>query len=208
MSTATPSMSSSPGPPWLGPPRAIALSLVVSLLVLGGALGLNGVGIPGWHAAVRATAVFAYPFWLAAFVAGPLARLVPGDATRALLQRRRAVGLAYFVAQYVHLAAILGLARVEPALLEDAALVYGGGFGFVMIGLMAATSNDAAVRRLGARGWRRLHGLGQLTVALIYLSTYGGRIAEDIAYGPAFALLLSAFTLRAADVIQARRRRA
>ena len=218
MSTANPALSPSTPPTtppttpplWLAwaatPRRAMAISLVVSVAVLGGALGLNGLGVIGWHAAVRATAVFAYPFWLLAYTAGPLARLTPAPSTRAIRKRRRAIGLAYFVAQYVHLAAIVGLARVEPVLLEDPVAIYGGGFGFLMIGLMALTSNDAAVKRLGGKAWSRLHGLGQLTVAIIYLSSYGGRIAEDLAYWPAFTLLLGAYGLRAAAAIQTRRR--
>lgn len=212
MSAATPSLPSAVSPLWLSwaasPSRAMALALVASLFVLGSALGLNGVGSLGWHAAVRATAVFAYPLWLLAFCAGPLARVAPNETSRTLRRRRRALGLAYFVAQYVHLAAIVGLARIEPALLEDPVAVYGGGFGFVMIGAMAATSNDAAVKRLGGRNWSRLHGLGQLTIALIYLSSYGGRVVEDASYWPAAALLLGAFALRGAAAVKSRRRRA
>ena len=84
------------------------------------------------------------------------------------------------MAQYVHLAAIVGLARVEPGILDDPLGLYGGGFGFVLIGLMAATSNDAALKRLGGRNWTRLHRFGQLTLAIVYLATYGPHFAEDV----------------------------
>ena len=206
--TPSPRLASAANPRWLSwaasPARAMAIVLVVALLGLGSALGLNGTGLVGWHAAVRATAVFAFPFWLLAYVAGPVARLAPGPTTRVLRTRRRAIGLAFFVAQYVHLAAIVGLARVEPGILEDPAGVYGGGFGFVMIGLLAATSNDASVKRLGGKAWRRLHAFGQLTLAVVYLATYGPRIAEDLSYWPAGALLLGAYALRGAAALKAR----
>jgi len=188
--TRSPPLSSAANPLWLSwaasPARAMAIVFVVALLGLGSALGLNGTGLVGWHAAVRATAVFAFPFWLLAYVAGPIARL------------------AFFVAQYVHLAAIVGLGRIEPGLLEDPAGVYGGGFGFVMIGVLAATSNDASVKRLGGKAWRRLHAFGQLTLAVVYLATYGPRIAEDLSYWPAGALLLGAYALRGAAALRKR----
>ena len=211
MSAATASVSSPAPPSWLvwaaSPARSMAIVGVLALLALGGALGLHGTSHLGWHAAVRATAVFAFPFWLLAYCAGPLARFQPGPTTRALRKRRRAIGLAFFVAQYVHLAAIVGLVRIEPEILDDPTGVYGGGFGFLMIGLMAATSNDAAVRRLGGKNWRRLHRFGQLTLAIVYLATYGPRVAEDLSFWPAVALLFGAYGLRAAAAVKQRRAR-
>ena len=206
--SAPQSTASTATPAWLfwaaTPSRAIAGVGALAALVMGVALVLNGLSNLGWHAAVRVTAVFAYPFWLLAYTAGPLARLAPGPGTRALRKRRRAVGLAFFVAQYVHLAAILGLVRIEPEILDDPVGVYGGGFGFLLIGLMAATSNDRAVERLGGKNWTRLHRFGQLTVAIVYLATYGPRIAEDFSYWPAVALLFAAYGIRAAAALKAR----
>ena len=51
------------------------------------------------------------------------------------------------------------------------ATVYGGGFGFVMLAAMAATSNDASQRRLGA-SWRRLHRVGLYTVWIVFAVSY------------------------------------
>lgn len=197
-------------PRWLfwcaNPSRAVVLAFVTNGLLAAGALALHGTGVLGWHAAVRVTAAFAFPLWLLTFTASALAQLAPNATTRALRRRRRALGLGYATAQYVHGATILLLARIEPAVLEPGLTVLGGGVGFVMIAAMAATSNDAAVRALGARAWRRLHGLGQLTLAIVYLTTYGGRVAEDAAFWPALALLLLAFALRGAAALQRSRR--
>lgn len=206
--TRSPCLASARKPLWLlwaaSPTRAMAIVFVVAMLGLGSALGLNGTGLIGWHASVRATAVFAFPLWLLAYLAGPIARLAPGPTTRALRARRRAIGLAFFVAQYVHLAAIVGLARIEPGILEDPTAVYGGGFGFLMVAVLAATSNDASVKRLGESAWRRLHAFGQLTLAVVYLATYGPLIDEDLAYWPAGALLLGAYALRGAAALRTR----
>ena len=109
-------------PLWLAwanrPGRAIACALAVSVLVMGASLALHGTGSLGWHAATRHTAQVAFPLVLLAFVASAVARLWPGPRTRALLARRRAIGLAFATALLVHGVAILLLARREPGTLD------------------------------------------------------------------------------------------
>lgn len=80
----------------------------------------------------------------------------------------------------------------------------GGGLGFLMMFAMAATSNDAAVKKTGRRAWHRLHGFGQLTLAVVYLVIYLERIVADLSYWPAFSALIFAFGLRGAVAIQSR----
>lgn len=193
------------------PLRPLVGTTVVAALLAAGALALNGTGPPGWHAAVRITAVFAFPLWLLAFVAGPLARLLPGPWTRALLKRRRALGVSFAAALTVHAGAIGMLARLEPGVMGlDLETIFGGA-GIVLALLMAATSSDAAVRALGPRRWRALHRYGQLHLAIIFLATYAGRVAEeDPAWWPGLALVLVALALRIGAFVRTRigRRRA
>ena len=108
------------------------------------------------------------------------------------------LGLAYATSQGIHGLAILQLAQLEADLLTPNVSVIGGSFGFVMIAAMALTSNEASRRRLGPAHWKRLHGLGQLTLGVIYLVSYGGRAAENLAFAPHLSLLLAAFGLRLA----------
>lgn len=199
-------------PAWLAwanrPGRAVGISLAVSLVVALATLLLNGNGELGWRAVTRLTAQVAFPLFLAAFLASSLARLWPGPRTRALLARRRALGLAFATAQTVHGIAILLLARFhagtsESVLAPDPAL-YGGALGFVLMFAMAATSNDAAQRRLGGPAWRALHRSGQIVLFVIYCVTYGGRVANDAAYWPGAALLVAAAGLRIAAAFQGR----
>ncbi len=188
------------------PTKAIVLAALASALAVAGALGLNGVGALGWHAAVRVTAVMAFGLWWLAFTAGPLARLAPGAPTRALRTRRRALGLAFATVLAAHGLAILTLARHEPETIAPGPELVFGGLGFVLAFAMAATSTDAAVRRMGARRWRALHLAGHALIAVIFLASYGGRFLRDAAYWPAFALLVVGLALRPADWIQARLR--
>jgi DMSO/TMAO reductase YedYZ heme-binding membrane subunit len=58
----------------------------------------------------------------------------------------------------------------EPIATET--LVFGGG-GFVLLGLMAATSNDASQRLLGG-AWTALHKLGIYVLWIDFIFTYSG----------------------------------
>lgn len=195
-------------PFWLAwanrPARAVAWSFAVAVAVLLGTLALNGTAALGWRTATRHTAQVAFPFFLAAFVASPLARLWPGPRTRALVARRRALGLAFATAQLVHGATILLYARHARGVLEPDASFVAGAIAFVFVGVMAATSNDAAMRRLGARAWGALHRSGQWVLATVFAVTYAGRVARDPAWGPGLALIVAALALRLAAALQSR----
>ena len=189
-------------PPWLAwanrPGRAIRWALAVSLLVIGASLALHGTGPLGWHAATRHTAQVAFPLFVLAFLTSSLARLWPGPRTRALLARRRAVGLAFATALLIHGAAILMLARHEPSTLDADPSFVGGALGFVFVVAMAATSNDAAQRRLGPSAWRALHRSGQITLFVIYVVTYAGRVAINPNDWPGLLVLAAALAIRVA----------
>lgn len=189
-------------PFWLAwanrPRRAIGWALTVSLCVVGATLALEGTASLGWRAVTRHTAQVAFPLFLLAFLASSIARLWPGPLTRALLARRRAVGLAFATAQLVHGLAIAIFASFEPSTFEIDGAFVGGALGFVFVVAMAATSNDAAARRLGPKAWRALHTSGQITLFVIYVVTYAGRVAENPRYAPGILILIAALGIRMA----------
>jgi DMSO/TMAO reductase YedYZ heme-binding membrane subunit len=53
-----------------------------------------------------------------------------------------------------------------------------GGLGYVLLAAMVATSNDAAVARLGVRRWRRLHLFGLYYLWFIFAYTFLGSVLE------------------------------
>ena len=77
-------------------------------------------------------------------------------------------------------------------------LVVGGG-ALVATAVMAATSNDAAVRALGGARWRGLHGFGMWWLWLVFTFTYGGRLGREPDFFAVFALAcVAALVLRIA----------
>lgn len=195
-------------PFWLSwanrPARAIGWSLALSLVVALATLMLNGTGPIGWRMVTRHTAQVALPFFLVAFLASAVARLWPGPRSRALLARRRAIGLAFATAQTVHGVAILLFARHDPSVLDPGLEVVGGALGFVLMAAMAATSTDAAQARLGRSAWHALHRTGQIVLFGIYLFTYAGRVAVDTAWWPGLTALLAALAIRLVAALQSR----
>lgn len=200
MALATPT----PAPGRLVAP-AIGAAGLASLAILLLTLGAFGAGEQGLTLANRYLARLAFLIFLLPFSAGALRTLWPSAASRALLRQRRALGLAYATVQLTHAATIVALFRATPADFAWDVSVVGGSLGFVFVVALAATSNDAAERRLGGRAWARLHRTGIWYLWGIYVVTYVGRIAErDVSYAPLLLLALAGMGLRAAA---ARRRR-
>jgi methionine sulfoxide reductase heme-binding subunit len=126
------------------------------------------------RAIIRVTAFTSAVPFLLAFTASPLHRLRPSTPSRWLMLNRRYLGLSVAASHFWHLVGIIALIRWFPTgePIGTQTIVFGGG-GFVLLGLMAATSNDASQRALG-RAWGWLHTLGIWVVWLDFIFTYSG----------------------------------
>jgi DMSO/TMAO reductase YedYZ heme-binding membrane subunit len=174
-----------------------ALALVGMFALI---IAVDGTGEAGVRVLIRATARTSLALFLVAFVASSLRRLWRTDLTAWLLENRRYVGLSFAVSHGLHLVVIVMLARGWPDSFwaqTPAATRYAGGLGFVLVGLMAATSNDAAVRTMG-RGWKRLHAGGAWYVFFIFALSYGTRGFVSPGYLPATVAVIGALGLRIA----------
>ncbi len=151
------------------------------------------------RATIRLTALTSVVFFCAAFTASALARLRPSPLTRWLLTNRRYLGLSFAVSHLAHGLAIAALQRRTDFLAGyDVTTLAASGLAFVVIALLAATSNDAAVRWLGATNWKRLHTIGVYYLWFIFIFTYMGP-ALISPYHAALTLLLAlALALRLA----------
>jgi len=148
---------------------------------------------------LRVTARISFTFFMLAYLARPLRdRFGIGGW---LLYHRRYLGLAAAFAHTVHFAYIVlhTGASAKPA--DPLTLLFGGG-AFVILWLMALTSNDAAVRALG-RWWKRLHRFGIHYVWAIFIYTFAGAALFAPWYWLFVAVGLAGLLMRVA----ARRRR-
>ena len=183
--------------------RAISTPAIIGLTALA-ALGVVAYGygeFGGWNAegagaAARYTARFSFPIFVAAWSASALATLWPGGWRSVMVRRRRAIGLSFAAAHFVHLAALLVGVFVFAAQ-PSAKTIYGGGFTYLLIAAMALTSNNWSVRKLGLRNWKMLHTIGGLAIAIVFTVSYLGRLDEKAWLAiPALTLLGSAALLK------------
>jgi sulfoxide reductase heme-binding subunit YedZ len=192
------SMDSSKSSWWSGT-RLIATLALIELLFIGIGVLVMGPEAPGLHWAIRWTARFSAVLFLLAFLASSLQRSLHRPWTAALLRERRYIGLGFAVSQLIHLAFIGMAYRWAPSSMGpvDGAFAIGA-LGYLFTGLMALTSNDAAVRWLGLKSWRLLHSTGMYLLWAIFIGTYILNAKNDrlhlvqaIVFGLALAFKLS-----------------
>ncbi|MBO6565038.1 MAG: hypothetical protein JJ956_09870 [Pseudomonadales bacterium] len=121
----------------------------------------------------RYTARVSFMFFLPVFALGALHQHYPTDLGRALMGRRRQLGLAFAAAHTVHLVGIIANYLAIDAWFsadDTAAIVI-----YVFIGLMAVTSNSFSVRQLKGV-WRVLHKVGLYGIFIGFFVTYLGRV--------------------------------
>lgn len=176
----------------------IALGLLAGLFAtwLGIASGANA--IEQWSRAARWTARIGLPLFLLTYLASSLGRLWPNAITRSVWQNRRYWGLGFAACHAVHLYALVRALDASGEVRTFASLVPGG-LAYVMVGLLALTSNDAAMRVLG-RNWKRLHTIGIHYIWLIFTLAYVLRLADpatrpEAIYGVSLCFLALALRL-------------
>lgn len=155
--------------------------------------------------AARLTARWSFVIFLVVWSASALARLWPGGWRAGLHYNRRGLGLGFAAAHLIHASFFLTAILVfgAPTTLKTA---LGGGLGYVFVILLAITSHDYWMRALTPKGWKLLHTIGVSYIALIFFTSYLGRLPTN----PMLAIpTLSAFgvvlLLRIAAWLKARR---
>lgn len=175
----------------------VALGIATMVAAL---LAVAGTGEAGLRLVIRGTARTSVVLFTLAFVASALARTWPSPASRWLLANRRYLGVSFAVSHLAHLLAIIQLTGWSVrGFFAQAGVVLGllGGFGYLFIAAMAATSFDRSAAWLGARRWQRLHTTGVYYLWGIFFVTFAPRApAAPLLYGPFALALLAALALR------------
>lgn len=132
-----------------------------------------------WLLWARYTARLSFLMFLVSYIAGPLSVVSAQRFPIFLRHNRRNLGLSFAFLHIVHLAAlVIYLVKIGERP-HNSTLILGGGAYFAML-LMALTSNDNMVRKLGAKAWSRLHRFGAHYIALIFAVTYAtGVVSSD-----------------------------
>jgi len=117
---------------------------------------------------LRATARLAFSFLLLAYLAKPLLQLF--GVGSGLVKNRRYLGLAMAFTHSVHFYYVV-LYQIQSEEPLTWLVGLGGGLAFVLMWLMAATSNTASMRLLGPY-WRWLHLVGLHYLWLVFMQFF------------------------------------
>ena len=189
---------------WIGSVFLSAMVMLVTYLVPPAEIAVTSDSPPGFLLLwTRYSAHLAFVFLLLAFSASTLKALVNNAQTRGLVRYRRQLGLGFATAHTFHLVAlILFLSNLEGYSVDASVAV--AGFGYVVTALLAATSNDYCVRRLGPAKWKQLHAVGISILMLYFFIAFSGRLLTNFA--PIYAVYIALIATAVIAKLRVKRR--
>ena len=177
---------------WIGSVLLSALVMLVTYLAPAAGIAVTSDSPPGFLLLwTRYSAHLAFVFLLLAFSASTLKAFINKAQTRGLVRYRRQLGLGFATAHTFHLVAlILFLSNLEGYSVDASLAV--AGFGYVVTALLAVTSNDYSIKRLGPANWKQLHSVGISILMLYFFVAFSGRLLTNFApIYPVYVVLIA-----------------
>jgi methionine sulfoxide reductase heme-binding subunit len=112
---------------------------------------------------------------LVSFCARPLHTILPCPATRYFLRNRRYLGISTAMVLWAHYLVLLSMSLTSPDWFKDGVpwfLLLPGSIIFILIGIMALTSNNTFQEKLGIKCWQKIHLLGGYAAASAFVGEY------------------------------------
>ena len=181
-----------------------ALVMLATYLAPAAEIAVTSNSSPGFLLLwTRYSAHLAFVFLLLAFSASTLKAVVNNAQTRGLVRYRRQLGLGFATAHTFHLVAlILFLSNLEGYSVDASVAV--AGFGYVVTALLALTSNDYSVRRLGTAKWKQLHTVGIFILMLYFFVAFSGQLLTNFA--PIYAVYVALIAAAVVAKLRVKRR--
>ena len=189
---------------WIRSVLLSALVMLATYLAPAAEIAVTSDSPPGFLLLwTRYSAHLAFVFLLLAFSASTLKAVVNNAQTRGLVRYRRQLGLGFATAHTFHLVAlILFLSNLEGYSVDASVAV--AGFGYVVTALLALTSNDYSVRRLGTAKWKQLHTVGIFILMLYFFVAFSGQLLTNFA--PIYAVYVALIAAAVVAKLRVKRR--
>ncbi|MFM2430985.1 MAG: hypothetical protein RLZZ511_2198 [Cyanobacteriota bacterium] len=172
----------------------LAVTAIVSVVMLGLVGAIDGVTEPSVRMAIRATARVSCLLFLMAFVAAPLHRLWQTEFSKWLLQNRRFLGLSMAVSHGFHaltLVALYVITNGKNPYFDPLTVL-----GYVFLIAMAVTSFQPTAKAIGRRAWRVLHTAGMYYFWLAFITTFAAKALTSWLYLGMTAMVGLAMVIR------------
>ncbi len=153
----------------------VALLLTLTLVV---DIFNRPLEIESWQLLARYTARLSFMFFLLSYLASPLYALSANQAFDWLRRNRRNAGISFSIIHTVHFVALICFFIVTGEEVPPSTIIVGGGAYLAMFAMLA-TSDDNAIRRVGAKRWRLIHKFGAHYLAFIFLFVYTAAYFES-----------------------------
>mgnify|MGYP001211144061 FL=1 len=189
---------------WIGSVLLSAMVMLITFLAPAAEIAVTSESPPGFLLLwTRYSAHLAFLFLLLAFSASTLKAVVNNAQTLGLVRYRRQLGLGFATAHTFHLVAlILYLTNLEGYSIDTSVAV--AGFGYVVTALLALTSNDYSVKRLGPAKWKQLHTVGISILMLYFFVAFSGRLLTNFA--PIYAVYVALIAAAVVAKLRVKRR--
>ena len=151
--------------------------------------------------ALRFTAQYSLILFSLAFIATSLQLFPQNEFSRWIRKNRRYLGLSFAASHFVHGLVILTLSLKYPDFFQQIASpvsIAFGGVGFFFIFILALTSSDYAIRKIGFLRWRYIHRIGMYYIWFIFIASYLPRALRFPLYWPLVLFLLVCLAMRLA----------
>ncbi|HYD06808.1 MAG TPA: hypothetical protein VEC60_13830 [Reyranella sp.] len=177
------------------------LTGIVSLLLAAMTLAFLAAqpDIDGLRQVIRATARTSLVLFATAFSAAALAQLMPNGITRWQRRNRRYLGVSFAVSHFIHLGALVVLARIDANLfwtLTNLTTIALAGTAYLFLAAMTATSFDRTAAWIGPRAWRLLHLIGGWYIWISFAVAVAKRLGQGPLYWSMMALLIAVAVAR------------
>ncbi len=163
-------------------PAMIACVGVMLMVFLIGSMSVWGSYLGMLPNVLKPTAWLAFALFIMAFTASSIQILFRGTYGRWAMKNRRYIGLSFALVHFIHAGLVLSnLILTEES--RTAGALTGGGLAYLFLLLMTLTSNNAAVRKLGAKNWKRLHKIGSYYIWLIFIGRSLPNVPDTLPLG-------------------------
>jgi methionine sulfoxide reductase heme-binding subunit len=189
-------------------PRLLTLITIAIAAMCAAIVAAMGPGPDAAHAVVRWTARTSFVLFSLAYVARPALELWPSPVTKAIMARRKWIGLGFAASHLMHLLGIVAIAWPDPAAFvrsQDPTILVAVAT-FVAVFAMAITSIDAVRRRMSRRAWTGLHKTGIHLAWVPFATTYIFATMVSPGYVVPAVIVIAIAVVRAAAWIRGRRR--
>ena len=159
---------------WFSGPTIVYATAVATAIVL--YLIIDGADIvESSRTFLRVSGRVGMGLFFVSFGASALHRIFEAGWTTYLTRNRRYYGISTAIVLWAHFLVILSLSFTATEWFEESApwyILYSGTATFIMVGLMALTSNNFAVKKMGAQGWKILHLIGGYLALASFVGEY------------------------------------